>query len=221
VREELAKGHAFVVESDYAYGKSMAEEFSKTFEELGGQIVRRAKIFIGQRDFGELFDNPPEPFDLLFYGGAFEGAYVLRAMRQLGHNQLFSAGDGCWDLTNFLIPAGEATRVGEGALVLSATPSSDHQKAFTSDYEARYGPITNYAVNSYDATRVLLAAVKAVAQGGSIVNRQNVAAALGDISFAGIAYEQPVHWDDKGDNLAAVTALYRAGADRFQQVAVR
>jgi hypothetical protein len=34
--------------------------------------------------------------------GSFEGAFLLRAMREAGVTQLFASGDGCWDVAYFL-----------------------------------------------------------------------------------------------------------------------
>jgi branched-chain amino acid transport system substrate-binding protein len=222
LRDEKGKRRAVLIQSDYAYGKSMTGQFSSAFTKAGGQIAAWEKIAVGQRDFDSLLDKLPEQFDVLFYGGAFEGAYLLKTMRRRGMTQLFAAGDGCWDLTSFLQPAGEAANQGEGVLVLSATPSGDRMQGFAARYGSRYGPITNYAVNSYDATRVLLASIHTAGQRDGIPpGRRSVTAVLRTSHFQGIAYERPVRWDEKGDNLSAVTALYTAEAGAFRQVAIR
>lgn len=219
--DQLGKRRAVLVESNYAYGKSMSDQFSRAFADRGGQIVARENIAVGQRQFDELPSRLPGQFDVLFYGGAFEGAYLLKAIRQHGFQQLFAAGDGCWDVTNFLQPAGDAAVHGEGVLILSATPASERSAQFVAAYERRHGPITNYAVNSYDATRVLLAAIRAAAKTGTAPARHDVTAALRDLRFPGIAYERPVTWDEKGDNLAAETALYAVEGGAFRLLAVR
>ncbi|RWP50445.1 ABC transporter substrate-binding protein [Mesorhizobium sp.] len=144
-------------------------------------------------------------------------------MRRAGLHQLFASGDGCWDAVNFLEPAGETATLGEGVLVLSATPevgrvagSSD----FAARYAARFGPIGNYAVNSYDSARVLIAAIKnAIAESKGNPSRRDVLTAMRKLRFKGIAYGDPVQWDKKGDNLAAVTALHVVENGRFRQVA--
>ncbi len=218
--DELGKRQAVIVQSDYVYGKSMAEQFSLAFSRRGGEIVAREDLAVGQREFGEMLSRLPAQFDLVFYGGAFEGAYLLKAMRRYGFTQLFAAGDGCWDVTNFLQPAADAAAQGEGVLILSATPVSDRSAPFVVQFKQRYGPVRNYAVNSYDATRVLLEAIRTAAR-HRVPKRQDVIAALRGINFPGIAYEQPVSWDEKGDNSAAVTALYVVERGSFRQVAVR
>jgi hypothetical protein len=44
----------------------------------------------------------PEDIDVVFYGGTFEGAPLLRALRKGGRDHLFAAGDGCWNVPTFL-----------------------------------------------------------------------------------------------------------------------
>src|SRR5206468_2730940 len=76
----------------------------------------------GERDFAGLVASMPAGFDVLFYGGSFEGVAILKALREAGLSQLMATGDGCWDVRNFLQPAGDLASSGEGVLVLSATP---------------------------------------------------------------------------------------------------
>jgi branched-chain amino acid transport system substrate-binding protein len=217
------KRRAVVVETATMYGRSMAYQFMRAFAELGGEIVSHCTVHEGDREFGPLIRSLPTEFDLLFYGGSFEGALILRAMRAAGLRQLFAAGDGCWDLSNFLEPAGNASTAGEGVLVLSATPEVGRvpgSQGFAERYRRRYGPIGNYAVNSYDSMRLLLCAIEGVAGAiAGIPTRQQVVAAVRDISFEGIAYPDLVEWDDKGDNRAALTALNTVERGRFREVA--
>jgi len=60
----------------------------------------------------------------VFYGGTFEGAPLLKALRKSGFSQLMATGDGCWDIINFLEPGGHFAEMGEGVLVLSASAAA-------------------------------------------------------------------------------------------------
>ncbi|MEH2499759.1 ABC-type branched-subunit amino acid transport system substrate-binding protein [Bradyrhizobium sp. AZCC 1678] len=106
-------------------------------------------------------------------------------------------------------------------IVLSACPeigtvagSSD----FAMRYERQFGPITNYAVNSFDATMTVVEAICAAASRGALV-RAGVLECLRGINRIGIAYPMPVRWDSRGDNMAAVTALHIVRGGHFHQVA--
>jgi branched-chain amino acid transport system substrate-binding protein len=91
---------------------------------------------------------------------------------------------------------------------------------FAARYAERHGPMGNYAVNSYDSARVLLAAIRdAASRHDGPPSRREVIEAMLRIRFKGIAYEAPVRWNEKGDNLAAVTSLNMVEDGRFREVA--
>jgi len=220
----LGERRAVIVESRSAYGKSMAHWFAKAFVEVGGEVIARHEVDVGQRDFQSLIAALPRDFDLLFYGGTFEGAFVLKSMRDAGLIQRFAAGDGCWDVKNFVEPAGDALSQGAGVLVLSATPAIGYVRGssdFAQRYQNRYGPMINYAVNFYDCTRALMRGLEAATTAADrLPDRAEVVNSIRTLKVDGIAYPQPIEWDRKGDNTAAVTALYEVAADGFHQVAV-
>jgi hypothetical protein len=54
----------------------MADGFTQTSMQLGGQIVGRRAVKGGDRDFGALVRTLPQDFDLLFYGGMFEATFI-------------------------------------------------------------------------------------------------------------------------------------------------
>jgi branched-chain amino acid transport system substrate-binding protein len=220
--QKLGKRRAVLVETDTVYGKSMGVEFAKAFQFAGGSILQRHIIREGEEEFRPLVASFPREADSIFYGGTFEGAPLLKSLRARGDGRLLATGDGCWDVENFLSPAGAAAEEGEGVLVLSACPQLGDVPGsveFAERYEKRFGPIKNYAVNSFDAARTLIEAVRAAAREGSLT-RARVAAALRKTHRQGIAYKRPVRWDDNGDNLSAVTALHEVEGGRFRQIDV-
>src|SRR5262249_23225292 len=157
------KRRAAVVDDQTAYGKGLADLFAGTFTKLGGSVVARRAVKVGDRDFQLLLASLPPDFDVLFYAGIAEAAYVLKQMRERWLNQLFACGDGCWNVKGFIEPAGEAATKGEGVLVLSAAPAVGRvtgSAAFAERYTKRFGPIANYAANSYDAARLVIEAGK-------------------------------------------------------------
>jgi branched-chain amino acid transport system substrate-binding protein len=221
--ERLGKRRAVAIENVTMYGKSMSRAFIDAFTVLGGHILARRTVQVGVRDFAAEVKTLPSEFDVLFYSGMLEGAFILKAMRAAGLNQLFAAGDGCWDIPHFLEPAGASATEGEGVLVLSASPEIGRipgSAAFAEKYYHRYGSIINYAANSYDSARVLLQAIEdAVTASKTIPTRAEVIEAMRKIRFQGIGYRRPTEWNEKGDNLATITALHIVKDGRFQQIA--
>jgi branched-chain amino acid transport system substrate-binding protein len=219
----LGKRRAIVFQAASLYGRSMADEFVRWFTTLGGQVLTRLPINEGERDFGRLVAGLPADPDLFFYGGSFEGADLLRAIREAGLAQCFATGDGCWDVANFLEPAAEVATAGEGVLVLAASAAVGRVPGsgeFAERYTRRHGPIINYALNSYDAARVLLLAIdRAATAKGAVPGRAEVVAAMRAVPFQGVAYSRLLAWDTKGDNRASVTVLNLVEHHRFREIA--
>jgi branched-chain amino acid transport system substrate-binding protein len=252
LRGARQKRRAIIVESETAYAASMAEHFARAFTAAGGEVIMRRTIRRrhalrvrgagfgrepqtsssptggrgrgGSADIDAIVRQLPQDFDLLFYGGSFDGAPLLTAMRMAGRMQLFAAGDGCWDVKNFVEPAGVAATAGEGVLVLAATLAVGRMLGsvdFATRYTSRYGPIGNYALNAHDATWLLIDAIlDAARHSGGLPERGAVIDAIRRSAYQGLAYRDPVRWDDKGDNLASLTALNIVRTDRrFEQIA--
>ncbi|HEY3097857.1 MAG TPA: branched-chain amino acid ABC transporter substrate-binding protein [Methylomirabilota bacterium] len=221
--QQRGKRKAVVIDDQTVYGKGLADLFARTFSALGGTVVAHPTVKVGDRDFHALLGALPNDFDVLFYGGIAEAAYVLKQMREMGLNQLFACGDGCWSVKGFIQPAEGAATKGEGVLILSAAPAIGRvpgSRAFAERYAKRFGPIANYAASSYDAARVLLLAIEQAADGkGGSPTRADVLAALRGVRFQGIAYARPVEWDAKGDNTGAVIFVNVVDGDRFREVA--
>jgi len=218
----LGKKRAVVVDDQTTYGRGLADLFAQAFVRAGGEVVTRSTVAVGQKDFQASVAGLPRDFDVLFFGGIAEAAPLLKEMRAAGVKQLFACGDGCWDLTGFVARADGAATQGEGVLILSAAPAIGRvpgSAEFAARYQARYGPIANYAVNSYDSARLVLLAIETAArQKGALPTRAEVLAALRSVRFQGIAYARPVTWDAKGDNTAAVIFLNVVEGDHFKEI---
>jgi len=220
---KLRKKRAVVVDDQTPYGRGLADLFAQAFTRVGGDVASRTHVSVGQTDFGPTVASLPKDFDVLFFAGIAEAAPLLRELRATGRRQLFACGDGCWDAKGFIARAEGATTQGEGVLVLSAAPAVGRvpgSAEFAARYKARYGPIANYAVNAYDAARLILRAVETAARRkGGLPARGEVTAALRAATFQGIAYSRPVAWDAKGDNTAAVIFLNVVEGDHFKEIA--
>ena len=219
---KMGKKAAVVVDDGTPYGKGIADQFSTGFAAAGGAVVKRWTAKAGQTDFTAEVAELPKDFDLLFFGGIKEGAYVLKDMRKAGLNQVFACGDGCWSVGGFIKPAEGAATAGEGVRVLSAAPAVGKVKGsaeFAERYVARFGPINNYAASSYDSARVVMNAIEAAAtKKGGMPDRADVLAALKDIKFQGVAYAAPETFDAKGDNIAAVIFVNEVDGGRFREI---
>jgi len=220
--DKMGKRRAVALDDGTTYGKGLADGFVKGFEEKGGAVLSRQSVHPGDTDFRSLLGALPREFDVLFFAGIREGAYIVKDMRALGLNQLFACGDGCWSVDSFIKPSDGAALKGEGVRVLSAAPAIGTVPGsadFAARYIAKYGPINNYAASSNDSARVLLAAIERVAtEKRQLPTRADVVTAMRQMPFQGIAYARPVEWDEKGDNAAAVIFVNVVDGDRFKEI---
>jgi branched-chain amino acid transport system substrate-binding protein len=218
----MGKKRAIVIDDQTQYGKGLADAFSNGFQAAGGVIVARQAVKVGDTQFGELVKGFSDDFDVVFFGGIREGALILKEMRDEGVTQLFTCGDGCWDVKGFIIPSQGAAAKGEGVRILSAAPALGTvpgSAEFAATYTAKYGPINNYAASSYDSARVLFAAIEAAAKAKQgMPTRAEIVAALKAIRFQGIAYAKPVMWNEKGDNTGAVIFVNVVEGDHFKEI---
>jgi branched-chain amino acid transport system substrate-binding protein len=219
---KMGKKAAVVVDDGTPYGKGIADQFSSGFAAAGGAVVTRWTAKAGQTDFAAEVAGLPKDFDVLFFGGIKEGAYLLKDMRKAGLNQVFACGDGCWSVGGFIKPAEGAATEREGVRILSAAPALGKvpgSSEFAERYKDRFGPINNYAASSYDSARVVMNAIEAAAtKKGGMPDRADVLAALKDIKFQGVAYAAPEAFDAKGDNTAAVIFVNDVDGDRFREI---
>jgi branched-chain amino acid transport system substrate-binding protein len=218
----MGKRNAVVVDDGTLYGQGLADGFADGFAAAGGVIAARHGVKVGDTDFRGLLGGLPRDFDVLFFAGIREGAYMVKDMRALGQNQLFGCGDGCWSLDAFVQPAGAAAVQGEGVRILSAAPAIGKvpgSAEFAARYMAKYGPINNYAASSYDSARIVMAAIEqAAAVKKAVPTRAEVLAAMRATRFQGIAYAGPAQWNPKGDNVAAVIFVNTVEGGRFKEV---
>ena len=219
----LGKRRAVLVDDQTTYGRSLADLFAQAFGRAGGEVVKRLTVTVGQKDFQPTVAEFPSSFDMVFFAGIAEAAPLLKEIRARGLQQRFACGDGCWDVKGFIARSDGAAAQGEGVLILSAAPSIGRvpgSSEFAARYQAKYGPIANYAVNSYDSARLVLLAIETAAKTkGGMPTRDEVITALRGLRFQGIAYARPVTWDAKGDNTAAVIFLNVVEGDHFKEIA--
>jgi branched-chain amino acid transport system substrate-binding protein len=219
---KMAKRNAVVVDDGTLYGRGLADGFVAGFAAAGGVIVTRQSVKVGDTDFRGLLGALPKSFDVLFFAGIREGAYLVRDMRAMGLHQVFGCGDGCWSVDAFIQPAGAAANQGEGVRILSAAPALGKvpgSAEFAARYSAKYGPINNYAASSYDSARIVLAAIEQAASARkALPTRAEVLAAMRATRFQGIAYAGPAQWNRKGDNVAAVIFVNTVEGGRFKEI---
>jgi branched-chain amino acid transport system substrate-binding protein len=222
IRAELRAETAVVVDDGEPYGRTLADALVVSIEAAGARVISRERLARGEVDFGTLARQIiAADSDVVVYEGLDpEGALLLAALRQEGYIGDYVGPDSLLNTKDFILTAGDAA---EGA-ILTAGPVAD--QTFNDRFQARFGrlPSTSFVLQAYDAARVALTAIEAIAedQGGDVlITREALAEALRADGFAGLT--GTIRFDDGGDRSGETArdlglAIYRVSGGAFEQV---
>ena len=159
---------ALLIQSDEVYSAGISEFFEAHFTGAGGTIAAREFYDVWDTDFTEQLRRiaAATPESLFIAGWVIEAGRITQQARDLpllnavGEPTIFLGTD-TWD--NPLLLNNTAAKL-EGSFFsghFSATTDQPNGKAFVDAYHAAYGalPIGGHAV-SYDATKILFAAIQ-------------------------------------------------------------
>lgn len=208
--EKLKTRRIAVLHDKTTYGQGLADEFKRA---LGGraEVVYYGGIIQGDKDFRAVLTSmKAKKPDLYFFGGIYPDAGLLaKQAKELGLTAPMLSGDGTID-AKFLEIAGPAA---EGTyLTFSPDPEKiPTAKAFLEAYHQRFGPHGPYSIYAYDATHVLLSAVReaGTTDGQKVsetIRARTHQGALGTIRF-----------DAKGDVTQAPYVVWITKGGKFEE----
>lgn len=209
----LGKRRIALLHDKTPYGQGLIEQFSSTFQTLGGKIVSLDGVSVGDRDFKALLTkikgDASRPEGIFFGGYYTEAGLLLMQMRELGMKDpfVFISDDGAQSPVLYEV-AGEAA---DGAyLTTVGVPVEELASArdFIAAYKKRWTgssedlkPFDHFA---YEATNIVLAALEKA----GTPDREKVLAALPSVRYKGILGE--TIFDAKGDTLNHIVTMTRA-----------
>ena len=216
----LAAKTVVLVDDGEPYGRALADEFSATYEQIGGRIVSRERVERGTTDMAALARKVKSAAvdAIVFEGLNPEGALILKALKTEQFTGVFIGPDGLLNTRDFLAAGGPAT---EGAII-SGGPAPDD--AFVAKFReaTQRVPATPFVLQAYDATTALIKAIDAAASedaaGVLIIDRAQLAAKLRGQQFSGLTGS--IHFDEHGDRAGdtvgeAGIVIYRVTDGRF------
>ncbi len=180
----LQTRRVLVVDDGTPFGRGFVEQFSRSAKEHGAQIVGSHTVSDKTSDFNAVLAEAVRlrPDAVLFGGLDMQASTLARAIKRRNLQTRFIGASGTVGLP-FLRAAGAD---GNGSIVLEPGLPMDKMpgwKSFEKNYMQKFDSnIDLYAPFAYDATQVLIAAMR---QANS-VDPKKVAEALHDIHFAGM-----------------------------------
>jgi branched-chain amino acid transport system substrate-binding protein len=210
---ELKARTVAIVDDKTSYGEGLANEVEKSLRAAKVGLVGRERVGDKDTDFKAILTriksrNP----DVVFHGGMdATGGLMLKQARELGMKAQFAFGDGaCTDeMAQLAGAAGEGLACSQAGL-----PASAASREFLDAFRARYGETRLYAPFFYDATNVVIEAMKRAdstdpARFGPEMYNVTLQGATGAIAF-----------DAKGDRKDAEMTIFRMRGGQIVPVAV-
>ena len=210
---ELKGRRVAIVDDKTAYGEGLASEVERSLRASGATIVGRERTTDKETDFKAILTRiKQKDADVVFHGGMdATGGLLLKQARELGIRAQFAFGDGaCTEEMALLAgPAGEGLACSQAGL-----PAAAASKEFRDAFVPKYGETKLYAPFFYDATNVVIEAMKRAdstdpAKFVPEMYRVALVGATGKIEF-----------DAKGDRKDAEMTIFRMKGGKIVPVAI-
>lgn len=203
-----------VIDDRTAYGQGIADEFVKSVQANGAQVVAHEYTTDKSVDFAAVLTSikGKQP-DLIFFGGMDpQGAPMVKQLRGLGVGTQFMMGDGGYT-PKFIDNAGTAAEGTYASLPGVPLDKMPNGRDFAARYETKFKqPIQLYAPYCYDAVNVMIAAMQ---QAGSVEPAKYLPE-LGKVVHEGVTAK--ISFDEKGDLKGGAVTMYQVRQGKWQAV---
>ncbi|MEI8031424.1 MAG: branched-chain amino acid ABC transporter substrate-binding protein [Comamonadaceae bacterium] len=202
-----------VIDDRTAFGQGLADVVAKTVPTLGGKVDAREFTTDKASDFKAILTSiKGKNVQAIFYGGLNAQAGPLkRQMLDLGITApLFGSSISSDDFISFAgKDAAEGTYSADSGQAIENMPGGpDFVKKFT----AKFGPVVMYAPYGYDATNVLINAMKAA----NSADPKKYLPEISKLNFKGVT--GPIAFDSKGDLRSAAVSFFRVKAGKWENL---
>lgn len=213
--DDLNVTSAFIIDDGEAYAKGLADQVEAALKAGGVTDVKRAQIAGADKDFATVLTqvkdmNPSILFTPL--PSPPQIAAIAKQMKSMGFQVQMMGADGSHD-PELITTAGGATE-GMYSTVLGPLPDTlPSAEPFITKYKAKYQVTSAFTAQSYEATNVLLEAIKTVGVVDGKVDRQAVNDELSKSNYTGIL-GFPIAFTPEGDLVGGgITVLQVKGPD--------
>ena len=213
VRDQLKLKKIAIVDDKTTYGKGLSDEFERKFKSLGGTVLSHDGITQGEKDFAPLLTKIKslEP-ELVFYGGVYpELSLLIKQSRKVGLMAPWMGGDGIFDVTLIKLATPELCEGTYSTMLGVDLHSLPQAKDFVARFEARHGEIGSFSAYGYDATNVLIEAIRRAGKKdralilNEVRNTKDFQGILGVINF-----------DEKGDAIGRSVGIFKVKNGKFE-----
>ena len=215
VAENLKVKKVAIIDDQSAYGKGLADEFEKAAKANGLEIVAREAGDDKTTDFSAILTKvKAKKPEVIFYGGMDAQAGPLASqMKKLGITAKLIGGDG-FQTPEFIKLAGDNA---DGQYASQPGTPKDKMPGyaeFDKKYRARFNlEIQNYAAFTYDAVKVMVAAM----QKADSTDPATYLPKLAATDYNGVTGN--IKFDANGDLQNGAVTVYQVVAGQWQSIA--
>lgn len=219
--DDLKIKNVFMIDDKGTYGQGLAESTEAALKAGGITDIQRAQIAAEDKDFSAVLTkakamNP----SILFVSiqSPAQVAAIAKQMNSMGFKVQLMGGDALKDVTELIRNSGGATE-GMYATSLGPMPETvDAAKPFLDKYVAKYKETSLFTAQSYEATNVLLDAIKTVGVVDGKIDRKAVNAQLAKTNFTTGILGFPISFSPTGDLAAGGIYIIQVKGDVFVPV---
>jgi branched-chain amino acid transport system substrate-binding protein len=204
----------YILDDSGAYGVGMADAFQKEADKKGIKVVGRDRLDPKAADYSAILTKIKSMApDAIYYGGVGQaGVKLAKQAYDIIPKIIKGGGDGVYEpamLTAVGFPAAE----GWYATIASPHMVGDTKaQQFVDAYVRKYGkPADDYTITAYDATLVVLDAIKRVAASGKPLTREAVRDAIQTSNVPTI--QGTVAFDANGDLADRTVSVFQIKQD--------
>ncbi len=161
----LGKRKAATIHDGSVYAEQLANVFADTFKKLGGKVVAQEAVNVGDTDMRPVLTRIAAQHPDFIYYPIFvaEGGFITRQAKEVEglQNVALMTADGCFS-ADFGKAAGDAAL---GMYQSGPYVTGKAYQEFLKKHKAKYGtnPPSGFHAHAYDATMLLINAIKKVA----------------------------------------------------------
>lgn len=212
--DDLKVASVFIIDDGEAYSKGLADQV-ETALKAGNVTVQRAQIAGADKDFATVLTQVKDMNPSILFvplPNPPQAAAIAKQMKSMGFQVQMMGADGTHD-PELMTTAGGATE-GMYSTVLGPLPDTlPSAEPFITKYVAKYQVTSAFTAQSYEATNVLLEAIKSVGVVDGKIDRAAVNAALSASNYTGIL-GFPIAFTPEGDLVGGgITVLQVKGSD--------
>ena len=211
IAAELKARKVAIVDDKTAYGEGLANEVDKALRAAGIAVIARERVTDRETDFKAILTrlkqkNP----DVIFHGGMdATGGLLLKQARELGLKTAFGDGACTDEMAQLAGAAGEGLACSQAGI-----PASAASKEFRDAFIPKYGETKLYAPFFYDATNVVIEAMKRA----DSIDPARFGPEMRNVKLAGAT--GPIEFDAKGDRKDPDMTILRMQKGEIVPVAV-